>query len=87
MATWAEQPDIILISPYMICHGVSDFSSIRKTLAIFPRALECLLMDAGFARRMGAAGRESARARYHPDKVAERTKWVYRCAMDAWAFH
>lgn len=64
--------------PYMLEDGQSGFLVGFDDVAGWERALTTLLADAALRRRMGRRGRELARARFHPDAVAQATRAVYR---------
>lgn len=63
--------------PYMVEDGQSGFLVGFDDVPGWERALTTLLADAALRRRMGGRGRELARARFHPDAVAQATRALY----------
>lgn len=68
--------------PYMILDGQSGFLVDPNDPRDIARRLGQLLENDGLRRSMGAKGREIALDRFHPAKVATRTRDVYRRAIE-----
>jgi glycosyltransferase involved in cell wall biosynthesis len=67
--------------PYMVQHGETGYLVDPEQVDDIARRLTALLEDARLRRVMGDASRAVARARFHPDTVARRTREVYAEAM------
>jgi len=67
--------------PYMVRDGESGFLVNPEDPADVARRLRHLLDDDTLRAQMGRRGRELAQERYHPDRVAWRTREVYRAAV------
>ncbi len=67
--------------PYMVRDGESGFLVDPNNPEDIARRLEQILKDDDLRMRMGAKGREIALDRFHPDKVARRTREVYLQAI------
>ena len=67
--------------PYMVQHGETGYLVDPVQVEDIARRLTALLDDARLRRMMGDASRAVARARFHPDVVARRTRDVYFEAM------
>src|SRR5262245_10098536 len=67
--------------PYMVQHGETGYLVDPGQVKDIARRLTALLEDARLRRMMGDASRAVARARFHPDVVARRTRDVYLEAM------
>jgi glycosyltransferase involved in cell wall biosynthesis len=68
--------------PYMVRDGESGFLVDPNNPDDIARGLKKLLRDDKLRRSMGAKGREIALDRFHPAKVAARTREVYLRAID-----
>jgi len=68
--------------PYMVRDGESGFLVDPNDPDDIARRLRQLLNDDELRKSMGAKGREIAMDRFHPTKVAMRTREVYRRAME-----
>jgi glycosyltransferase involved in cell wall biosynthesis len=67
--------------PYLVRDGESGFLVNPNDPDDLAHRLEQLLMNDGLRRSMGAKGREIALDRFHPAKVAARTREVYLRAL------
>jgi len=67
--------------PYMVRDGESGFLVDPNNPNDIARRLGQLFKDDELRRTMGAKGREIALDRFHPDKVATRTREVYLRAI------
>jgi glycosyltransferase involved in cell wall biosynthesis len=68
--------------PYMVCAGESGFLVDPNDPHDIARQLRQLLENDNLRRSMGAKGREIALDRFHPAKVAARTRQVYLRAIE-----
>jgi glycosyltransferase involved in cell wall biosynthesis len=68
--------------PYMVRNGESGFLVDPNNPDDIARRLGKLLKDDELRRSMGAKGREIALDRFHPSKVAARTREVYLRAIN-----
>lgn len=68
--------------PYMVRDGESGFLVDPHDPHDIARRLRQLLGDDALRYAMGAKGREIALDRFHPAKVAARTREVYRRAIE-----
>lgn len=68
--------------PYMVRHGESGFLVDPNDPRDIARRLRQLLENDELRRSMGARGREIALDRFHPAKVAARTREVYLQAIE-----
>ncbi len=66
--------------PYMVRHGESGYLIDPHDSGEMANRLAELLSQVELRQRMGAAAREFALERFHPDRVAARTLAVYNCA-------
>lgn len=67
--------------PYMVQHGETGYLVDPQQVEDIARRLIALLEDARLRRMMGDAARTVARARFHPEAVARRTRDLYVEAM------
>ena len=67
--------------PYMVCDGESGFLVDPNNPDDVTRRLGQLLKNGELRRSMGVKGREIALDRFHPAKVAARTRDVYLRAI------
>jgi glycosyltransferase involved in cell wall biosynthesis len=63
--------------PEVLNDGASGVLVAPGDIAALTRALRKLLLDRAFAERVGAAGRETVRARFAPDRVMPRLEEIY----------
>ena len=63
--------------PEAVVDGVSGYLVAPGDTATLERLLRMLLADRGLAARIGAAGRESARARFAPERALPRLESIY----------
>jgi glycosyltransferase involved in cell wall biosynthesis len=63
--------------PEVVADGISGFLAAPGDCATLSRLLRKLLIDRQLAARVGAAGRETVRARFAPDKALARLEEVY----------
>lgn len=63
--------------PEVLNDGASGVLVAPGDIAALTRALRKLLLDRAFAERIGAAGRETVRARFAPDRVMPRLEEIY----------
>jgi glycosyltransferase involved in cell wall biosynthesis len=68
--------------PYMVRDGESGFLVDPNNLDDIAQRLRQLLANDELRRSMGAKGREIALDRFHPAKVAARTREVYLRAIN-----
>jgi glycosyltransferase involved in cell wall biosynthesis len=64
--------------PDLVHHGVNGLLVAPRDSLELLRALRRLLREPALAARLGAAGRETVRARHAPERVLERLGTVYR---------
>lgn len=69
--------------PYMVADGQSGFLVEPDDTADIARRLTQVLQDPALRESMGAAGRQIALERFHPDVVARRTREVYMQAIES----
>jgi glycosyltransferase involved in cell wall biosynthesis len=70
--------------PYMVRDGESGFLVNPNEPRDILQRLRQLLTNEDLRQSMGAKGRETALDRFHPAKVAARTREVYLQAVDEW---
>jgi glycosyltransferase involved in cell wall biosynthesis len=63
--------------PDVVKHGVNGLLVAPRDSIDLLRALRRLLREPALAARLGAAGRETVRARFSPEEVLERLDGVY----------
>ena len=66
----------------MVRNGETGFLVAPDDLEHAVSAVEQILRDDELASRMESGAREAARERFHPDRVAERTRLVYQRAVE-----
>lgn len=69
--------------PYMVRDGESGFLVDPLDTHDIANRIHLILADHTLRYRMGCAGRRIAEDRFHPDRVAARTREVYRRAASA----
>ena len=68
-------------NPDLVTHGVDGLLVPAREAAAFAAALEQLLGDPALRRRLGEAGRRTARERFPLSSTAERTEAAYRAVL------
>jgi len=68
--------------PWLVDDGKTGLLVDPSDARDLARGLGALLRDPGLCRRMGEAGREEARRRFHPDLIVEGTARVYRTILE-----
>lgn len=63
--------------PEVVVHGVSGYLAAPGDTATLERLLRKLLMDRPHGERIGAAGRESVRLRFAPERTVPRLEEIY----------
>lgn len=63
--------------PEVVAEGASGFLAAPGDVATLARLLRKLLLDPGLAAKVGAAGRESVRLRFAPERAIARLEQIY----------
>ena len=70
--------------PYVVGDGGSGYLVDPNDPRDIALRMRQLLEDDTLRRRVGEKGRQIAQDRYHSDRVARRTREVYRRAFEDW---